>query len=233
MLKPRKKITRKELKRDPLLEILYTLRHWWMDNNKVVSRYGGLALIIVILSVLIFRWRASQDEKAAAVAGIAHVEFSNGNYNTVIATLSDVAEEYSGLKSFGNALFLLARSELYVQDTLNAEMHYRLYLDEYGKDPLLKSGAFAGLALIAEGRRNYAESADLFRKASQSAPTNKLIYQYSIYAGRNYLLASEPDMALTILQGLSADNDLDYQVNSEIQELIATARYMKREDEGA
>jgi tetratricopeptide (TPR) repeat protein len=233
MLKPRKKITRKELKRDPLLEILYSIRHWWMANKGIVSRYGGIGLIVIILSVLVFRWRGAQNEKAAAVAGIAHVEFSNGNYNTVIATLGDVVEEYSGLKSFGNALFLLARSELYVQDTLNAEKHYRLYLDEYSKDPLLISGAYAGLGLIAEGRHSYAESAEYFRKASQSAPTNRLVYQYSIYAGRNYLLASSPDEALTILQDLPINKDIDYQISSEIQELIAAARYMKLEDDGA
>jgi tetratricopeptide (TPR) repeat protein len=232
MLKPRKKITRKELKRDPLLEVLYTLRHWWVANKKAVSRYGGLALIIVILSVLVIRWRATQNEKAAAVAGIAHIEFSNGNYNAVIATLGDVVEEYSGLKSFGHGLYLLARSEFFVQDTLNAEIHYRLYLDDYGKDPLLKSGAYAALGLIAEGRGNYSESAELFRKAGQSAPTTKLAYQYSIYAGRNYLLASQPAEALTILQPLLADEELDYQVSSEIQELIATARYLTEEGDG-
>jgi tetratricopeptide (TPR) repeat protein len=232
MLKPRKKITRKELKRDPLLEVLYTLRHWWVANKKGVSRYGGLVFIIVILSVLVIRWRATQNEKAAAVAGIAHIEFSNGNYNTVIATLGDVVEDYSGLKSFGHGLYLLARSELYVQDTSNAVVHYQLYLDEYGKDPLLKSGAYAALGLIAEGRGNYSESAELFRKAGQSAATTNLAYQYSIYAGRNYLLASQPKKALTILQPLLADKELDYQVSSEIQELIATARYLTEADDG-
>lgn len=233
MLKPRKKITRKELKRDPLLEILYTIRHWWVANKKVVSRYGGLALIIVIISALWFRSRNIQNEEAAALAGVAHIEFSNGNYDTVIATLSgDVVEEYSGRKSFGQALYLLARSELYVQDTLNAEIHYRLYLEKYGKDPLLRSGAYAALGLIAEGRGNYSEGAELFRKAGQSAPTAKLSQRYSIYAGRNYLLSSRPEDALTILQPLLANKNLDYQVTSEIQELIATARYHMEEDDG-
>ena len=137
MLKPRKKITRKELKRDPLMEALYRLRHWWLEHKKPVSRLGSIGLIVIILAVLVFRWRASQNEKAAALTGMAFVEFGRDNYHSVIAQLSPYVEEYSGLKSFGNGLFLLARSELFVGDSTRAEEHYHLYLDEYGNDPLL------------------------------------------------------------------------------------------------
>ena len=222
MLKPRKKVTRKELKRDPLMETLYNLRRWWLKHRTRVSRLGGLALIVVILSVLVIRWRASQDQKAAAAVGVAFVEFGKGNYNTVIAQLNPYVDEYSGLRSFGNGLFLLARSELFAKDTLNAEEHYRLYLKDYGKDPLLKAGAQAGLAVIAEGRGQYIEAADYFSKASRSAPTSTLKRRYAVFAGRNYILSGQPQQALNLLTPLMED-DLDFPTRSQVQELIASA----------
>ncbi|UCD36919.1 MAG: hypothetical protein JSW54_08750 [Fidelibacterota bacterium] len=224
MLKPRKKITRKELKKDPLMETLYRLRHWWLENKKPLSRYGSLGLIILILAVIVFRWRASQDEKAAALTGVAFVEFGRGNYNTVIAQLSAHVEEYSGLKSFSNGLYILARSELFAGDTAMAEAHYLLYLDDYGKDQLLASGAQAGLGIIAEGRGLYSEAADWFNKANRTAPTNTLMIQYAIYAGRNFILAEQPEEALELLQPILEQDDLNFQVRSEIQSLVASAR---------
>lgn len=232
MLKPRKKITRKELKRDPLMETLYRLRRFWLDHRARISRYGTLALVVLVLSVLVTRWRASQNEKAATVVGVAFVEFNQGNYNSVIAQLRALVDEYSGLKSFGNGLYLLARSELYVGDTTGAEEHYRRYLDDYGKDPLLKAGAQAGLGVIAEGQGRYSEAADHFRGASQSAPTATLKRQYAVYAGRDYILSQQPEAALEILQPILDDDGLDFQTRNEVETLVASAEVMAGRRQG-
>ncbi len=224
MLKPRKKITRKELKRDPLMEALYRLRQWWLEHRTRVSRYGGVGLVVVVLVFLVFRWRASQNEQAAAVVGIAFVEYGQGNYSTVITLLNAHVDEYSGLKSFGNGLYLLARSELFVGDTTGAEEHYRRYLDDYGNDPLIKAGALTGLGIIAEGRGLHSDAAELFKKANRSAPTAALKQQYAIYAGRNYILSEQPAEALDILQPILDRDELDFQKRSEVQALVASAK---------
>ena len=223
MLKPRKKITRKELKRDPLLEALYRLRQWWLKYRTRVSRYGGIGLVAVVLVFMVFRWRTSQNEKAATVVGMAFVEYGQGNYNTVITLLSTHVDEYSGLKSFGNGLYLLARSELFVGDTTGAEEHYRRYLDDYGNDPLIKAGALTGLGIIAEGKGQHSDAAELFKKANRSAPTASLKQQYAIYAGRNYILSAQPGEALEILQPILDEGELDFQTRGEIQALVSSA----------
>ncbi len=228
MLKPRKKITRKELKRDPLMETLYRMRQWWLGHKKQVYRYGGIGLIVVAVVVSIVLSQAKLDKDAEVVAGKAFVEFGHGNYYTVIAQLSPHVEEYSGLKSFGNGLYLLARSQLFTGDSTGAEEHYRLYLDDYGKDPLLKSGSLAGLGIIAEGRMNYLEAAEFFKQACRAAPTASLQQQYSVYSGRNFILSHEPDPALELLRPMLEKNDLDFQTRNEVQELVAYAEAINR-----
>jgi tetratricopeptide (TPR) repeat protein len=223
MLKPRKKITRKELKRDPLMEFIYRARQLWMEHRKVLSRYGGLALIVVVLVVLVIRWRSTQNEKAASEVGIAFIEFAQGNYNTVIAQLSGSVEEYSGLKSFGNGLFLLARSELMVGDTTGAELHFRRYIDDYGKDRLITASALAGLGVIIEGRGEYHEAAQLYRRASKLAPTAALVQRYAVFAGRDFILADQPEAALKVLKPLLEAGGLDFRTKSEVQGLVASA----------
>ena len=223
MLKPRKRVTRRELKRDPLMEALYRLRRWWLGHKKQVYRYGGIGLIVVALAVFVVLSRTKLDKDAAVVVGQAFVEYGQGNYNAVVAILSAHVDEYSGLESFGNGLYILARSELIVGDTTRAEEYYRRYLDDYGNDPLIKAGALAGLGIIAEWRTHYRDAAGLFKKASQSAPTASLKQQFAIYAGRNYILSAQPGEALEILQPILGEGELDFQTRSEIQALVSSA----------
>lgn len=228
MLKPRKKITKKELKRDPLVDFLYKVRHSWSLYQDRVTRYGGIALVVIVLAVLVMRWRNTQDAKAAAVVGTAFMELSQGNYNTVIAHLSPVVEEYSGLRSFGNGLFILARAELFVGDTINAETHYQRYLDDYGRDPLLKAGALAGLGIIAEGYGNHGAAAEHFEKASRTVPTDHFKRQYAAMAGRNYLLAGTPEEALDLLNPFLDEQGEDFQLDNEIRTLVASSAVQAR-----
>lgn len=223
MLKPRKKITRKELKRDPLMEFVYRARQTWMEYRSVLSRYVGLVLVVVVLAVLVLRWRGGQDEKAASVVGIAFIEFAQGNYHTVIAQLNGSVEEYSGLKSFGNGLFILARSELMVGDTIGAERHFRRYIDDYGKDRMITAGALAGLGIIIEGRKGYQEAAELYLRASKLAPTAGIGQRYAVFAGRDFILADQPQDALKVLKPLLEAGGLDFRTKSEIQGLVASA----------
>lgn len=228
MLKPPKTITRKELKRDPLMEALYKLRQKWLAERTRIIRYGGggaaLLVVVVLFTLDPPLWRVGQDEKASGAVGISFIEYSRGNYNTVIAQLSPYVEEYRGLKSFANGLFLLARSELHVGDSTRAETHFRLYLDEYGSDPLGKSGALAGLGVIVEGRGDYLEASDLFERAMRSAPTASLQWQYALHAGRDLLLADLPAEALEILEPLLEEDNMGFQKRYEVLSLVSTAR---------
>jgi tetratricopeptide (TPR) repeat protein len=232
MLKPQKRITKKEIRRDPLMEFLYNLRHWWLVHKKKVYRYGSIALVVIVLLSIVFRWRSAQDAKAASLVGIAFVEFGHGNYQTVIAQLAPAVDEYSGLKSFGNGLFILARSELYIGDSTAAEEHFQLYLDDYAKDPLLSAGAQAGLGIIAEGRGEYLTAAELFKKAGRSAPSEGLQHRYTIYSARNFLSAGNPQETLNLLTPI-LDQDLDYSTMNEVRELTATAQAMVKNNGGA
>ena len=237
MLKPPKTITRKELKRDPLMELLYKLRQFWLANRTRIIRYGGggVALLVIVVVGMLDPppWRAGQNDRASAAVGISFVEYSRGNYNTVIAQLSPYVEEYRGLKSFADGLFLLARSELHVGDSTGAETHFRLYLDEYGSDPLGKSGALAALGVIVEGRGNYAEASDLFERASRSAPTASLQWQYAVYAGRDLLLAELPAEALKLLEPLLDEEGLGFRQRNEVLSLVSTARALLEERQDA
>ena len=223
MVKPQKRLTRRELKQDPLLEGVYRAQHWWQQNRAAAVRYGLFAIVLLVVVYKWSDWRGDKEAAASTAVGIAHIDFGLANYRDVVDLLAPQVEEYAGLSSFEQGLYLLARSELFLGDSAQAEVHYRLFLEEYDADPLIRAGALAGLGIILEGQGDHSQAAELFGRASRSAPTNSMKVRYALYAGRNHLLAGEQVEAAAVLRPFSDRDDLDFQTRNEIEELMAAA----------
>ena len=56
MLKPKKRITRKEIKQDKLVTIYFKVNDWLNENSKYVVGVG-IALVIIIAAAFIFSSR--------------------------------------------------------------------------------------------------------------------------------------------------------------------------------
>ena len=223
MLKPHKKITRAELRRDPLMEGVYKARQFGSAHRDDLVKYGGGAAVLLILFLFGMNWRSGQNEEARSISGIVAMDFSKQQYSQVISQVSSRMEDYGGLPAFGAAVFFLARAELIVADTLRAEQHFRLYLDDYGDDELLAAGAYSGLGIIADSRGTYGEAGDYYRKAYKIAGTDFMRHSNAVHAGRSYLLANQPGQTLEILQPLLEHEQLNRQIAAEAATIVAQA----------
>lgn len=232
MQKQRKKFTRKELKRDPLMEYIYQIRQYWIRYKTAATRYGGAALIILVISLLVSNWRTGQDQDAAAVVGIAFAEYSQQNYDAVVEQLARHVENYGGLPSFGPGLFILAQSELLLGDTSNGEAHLQQYLADYSADALLRSGAAGSLGTILENRGEYAEASKQFSKAAKYADTESLRNRYILSTARNYVLAGQDAAAVELIQPMIDNDEVSFPIRNEFQNLVSFAKEKIKRGEG-
>ena len=51
MLKPKRKITRDQIKNDSFVETIFDIRSYVMDNSKLLSRIGGGFVVLLLLIV--------------------------------------------------------------------------------------------------------------------------------------------------------------------------------------
>ena len=49
MLKPKRKITRDQIKNDSFVETIFDIRSYVMDNSKLLSRIGVVFVVLLIL----------------------------------------------------------------------------------------------------------------------------------------------------------------------------------------
>ena len=90
MLKPQRKIIRKEIKRDPFLETIDKIEYNFEQNRKTYL-YIALGLIAVIISGnFLLNKQSQKDIDSNSALGIALVAFDNEDYENLLEFLDGI-----------------------------------------------------------------------------------------------------------------------------------------------
>jgi tetratricopeptide (TPR) repeat protein len=207
MLRPSKKITRKELKEDKLVSTYSTVTSYYEQNKRTIS-IALLAAAIVIAAIVIYvRNRADANEKAHAALGAISGYIDNGQYQTAIDGVP--GRNIQGLRAivenFGNspggelARFQLASSLLALGKYDEALEHYKSFSPP---NALLESGRRAGLGACYEARKEYEDAGSEFEKAAAADPKDPRVPEFLHNAARNYAAAGEKEKAVELWKRL-------------------------------
>lgn len=200
MLKPRKRITRREIKEDPLVTRYLQARKILQQYAKQIQ-YGVAIIILVILGLaLMSRNQKRNEASAAGRLAMAELYYYSQNYDQAIQNLGQVADSYAGSKSAGIAVYFIANSYYTQDDYDNAEIYYKTYLNEYSDIPLFTESARAGVAACLENREQYAEAAVLYEQACKDNPHSFEVPFHLEDAARCYLLSGNTEKSKTMYQ---------------------------------
>lgn len=154
MLKPKKKLTRKEIKRDPFLETIFSVRHNLTENRKFYTRILLGALFVFIIGTLFLQNTRANREEANVALGKAMVYIDLGDDDNSILYLQDVIDEYPATLAGNNARYYLAKVYFDWGDYELAKPLLEEFIDRSGNQ-LLKGSAYLVLSNI------YQDSGDL------------------------------------------------------------------------
>lgn len=220
MLRPKKKISKKEIKVDPLVSSYKKFLNFYEENKKKIS-YVLTGIIIVVIGVIIYVNNLSaNNERAAAELGKIFPYYDqenyqlaiNGDLNRNLPGLIKIVDEYGSTKSGKMARFYLANAYYEIGETDKA-------LEEFDElsfsDDLLQASVYAGIGACYERKGDYIKAAKYFEKAASQSKENVLNPEYLIIAARNYGSASEKEKALDILNKVKKE----YKESAAIREI--------------
>lgn len=201
MLKPqKKKINKKILKKDPLLDSLMKAQTLY-DNNKnniVYSVFGVLVIVIVVM------WGTSvmddTEMEANSLLGKAQIEFDQFNYSKSRDFLNILKEGYSGTDAAEQGIFLLANLNFNKGRFEEAKILFQDFTGSYSGNELLLSSGYAGIAACLETENDYSGAAENYRKAYKEAGNLIQAAEYIYFAGINYQNAGDADQAKNMFQ---------------------------------
>lgn len=198
MLRPTKRITKREIKEDPLVTKYFQVRQFIRDYGKQLNVIGLAIVAVVVIVVFMGRSKRTSELSASGRLGIAEQYYYAMDYTRAIDELSSIATTYAGTRAAGTATFFLANSYFATQDYASAEINYRLFIDDYSKNKLFLSSAYAGLAACKETQGQYIEAAGLYERASDVESDSYQAPFYLKEAGRCYMTGQNNEMAKSL-----------------------------------
>ncbi|RKY53919.1 MAG: hypothetical protein DRP89_05575 [Candidatus Neomarinimicrobiota bacterium] len=226
MLKPKRKITRKEIKKDPLLEKISQAETIIRQKPKQISYITIGLVVIIVLSFVMIRSKKTANRKAAGELGIAELSIQDGDYDDAILRLEKLVDIYSGTNSAGMAEILLAQTYLTKSDYENAEKCFQKYVDDFAHDDMALASAYNGLGICYEHNDDHKEAAEHFEKGAKLAPFKFQKHECLINAVRNLIEIRELEKAEILLNEV-LNNEPDHKYKNVAETLSAEIEVLK------
>lgn len=210
MLAPKKKISKKEIKQDKLVETYFKLKTFYEDNQKTILISLGSLVLVILLVVYLVNRSKERDIESTTLLGQVIELYDQGQYQQAIDGVSakkikglkEIADEYDGTESGESAKIFLANS-YYNLGKIDEALKY--YEDYDGDNKLLKATAFAGAASCYEIKGDKNKAADLFLKAAKIADSEVFTPEYLLNAARLYSEVDKKDLAKKILDQIKKE----------------------------
>jgi tetratricopeptide (TPR) repeat protein len=207
MLRPKKKISRRELKQDKLVTSYAKVTSFYDQHKRNISIGITAVVAIIIIAVVIIKNRSDNNERAMAQLAQVQQFYDSGQYQVAIdgaperniPGLKSIVENYGGTTSGGVAQFYLA--DCYFQ-LAQYEEALKNFEDFSPSDDMLAASRHAGIAACQEVLGKYQDAAENFEKAAGKQQTEPAAAEDYANAARNYSLAGDKEKALDLYKRL-------------------------------
>ena len=215
MLKPKRKITKKEIKQDSLLTAYAQLTSFYYENKKYIS-YALTALVLIVIGIFVYtNNRRANNEKASAEFAKVFPIYDNGASDVKqfkvaidgqpergIMGLKAIVENYGGSDAGEMARFYLANAYYQLGQFDDAQKAF----DSFSTgNPFLEASGYAGLASCYEVKHDYAKAASYFEKAANLVTSAVATPEYLNSAARCYGLSGEKEKAISLYKKLKKE----------------------------
>jgi tetratricopeptide (TPR) repeat protein len=210
MLKPKKGISKREIKEDKLVTTYFNTRAWIEQNRRLVSYLVAIPIVLIAVLWFIGNNRRQSNERATTdLSKVFHL-YDKGQYKLAvdgipqenIRGLQSIVDDYGSTPSGEMAKLYLADSYFNLGEYEKALKYFQgVDID----DKLLTSSAIAGEASCYEAKGNHEEAAALYEQAAAKFMTALQAPDDLFRAASNYSLAGKKDKAAQMLRRLKKE----------------------------
>jgi predicted negative regulator of RcsB-dependent stress response len=219
MLKPKRKITRKEIKRDPFLETIDKIEYNFEQNKKIylniaIGVIGGIFLINILLNK-----QEQKDIDSSSALGVALVAFDNADYDNAKFQFENIVSDYSGTNSSNVANYYLGKIYFDEKDLNKSEEYLNKYLND-AEPNVLAPGAIKILSNIALYNSEYDNALKLLDKGIRLNLNANIINDFKLLKVSILKEQGKLEIALNILNNILSDESLPNHIKQRSEELM-------------
>ena len=219
MLKPQRKITRKEIKRDPFLETIDKIEYNF-EQNKKTYLYIALGLIAVIISVnILLNKQGQKDIDSNSALGMALVAFDNKDYENAKFQFESILSDFSGTNSSNIANYYLGKISFENNGLIKAESYLNEYLNNSEPDILIP-GTIKILSNIALKNNEFDKAIKLLDRGVGLGLDNNISNEFKLLKVSILIEQDKVEIAQNILNEILLEKKLPIHLKQRSEELI-------------
>ena len=219
MLKPQRKIIRKEIKRDPFLETIDKIEYNFEQNRKTYL-YIALGLIAVIISGnFLLNKQSQKDIDSNSALGIALVAFDNEDYENAKFQFETILSDFSGTNSSNIANYYLGKISFENNDLTKAESYLNEYLNNSEPDILIP-GTIKILSNIALKNNEFDKAIKLLDRGLRLGLDNNISNEFKLLKVSILIEQDKIEISQNILNEILLEKKLPTHLKQRSEELI-------------
>ena len=218
MLKPKRKITSKEINRDPFLETIYTVKEHFNSKKQQYIKIGISALSFVLLLFFLNQNSKSNAMEAEFGLSIGMVYLEKGDIQNAMLQFQQIIDEYSNTAAGYSSSFYIGKIHFDKNEYDLALPHFERSISRKIND-FVKVSAYHALAAIYVNKNQFDTAIDFQKKSINhiNSPLEKAISKLKL--GKFYLLNGDKDIAKNLLEEVSSEYSSNIDIKNEISYL--------------
>jgi tetratricopeptide (TPR) repeat protein len=199
MLKPKVKITKKEMKKDPLLETINTVFEKYNEYKSMIFRAGIGIIALTVIIIFLFNRQGSQQKPAAILLGNALVSLDTGDIENAQFQFEVLTGEHGSTRSGKTSNYYLGSIYFDKGDYDDAKTYLEQFINSASENILLSSGHFM-LSNIYKRESNQDKEEEHLELAVKfsSIPHNR--HSLELALAELYVDKGTEEMAMEIVQ---------------------------------
>jgi len=153
MLKPKRKISKKEIKRDPFLESIFSIKTHFTDKKQYYTRIILAVLAVFIIGSFYLKSQDTNRESAENILSKAMVFLALNDEDNAMIHLQEVIDEYGSTVAGRNASFYLGRIYLDKGEYDLALPYFEKYASN-GRNPILTGSVYQAIVNIYRSKQD-------------------------------------------------------------------------------
>jgi len=219
MLKPQRKITRKEIKRDPFLETIDKIEYNFEQNKKTYLKIAlGIIAVIIFVNFLLNK-QSQKDFDSNSALGIALVAFDNEDYENAKFQFETILLDFSGTNSSNIANYYLGKISFENNELIKAESYLNEYLNNSEPDILIP-GTIKILSNIALKNNEFDKAIKLLDRGVGLGLDNNISNELKLLKVSILIEQDKVEIAQNILNEILLEKKLPIHLKQRSEELI-------------
>ena len=153
MLKPKRKISKKEIKRDPFLESIFSIKTHFTDKKQRYTRIILAVLAVFIIGSFYLKSQDTNMDSAENILSKAMVFLALNDEDNAMIHLQEVIDEYGSTVAGRNASFYLGRIYLDKGEYDLALPYFEKYASN-GRNPILTGSVYQAIVNIYRSKQD-------------------------------------------------------------------------------